>query len=333
MVGKVAVPQLFEEFDGGGGGHLGQPHLVGQVGSLVVGVPEHEGGCGKDQQLVVTAAVFGQATLDVGIELLTLLQRPVSREDGIGGRRGELAPVIGVPGLEDHRTPLRAAGDVESTADIEMIVAVGEFTGCRVRQEHAPVFVGDDFVTVPGVEQRVGGGQEALGPLVALVLGQEAAAAEVLAREGIPGGDDVPGGPAVGQVVQRGELPCHFIGFVERRVDRARQPEPICHRGQRGQHREGVRAPDDVEVVDLAALFAQPQSLGQEQEVEFAAFSGLREPDERIEFDVAAGFWVAPHRGVVDPREMCGQMNLLDGLAHGRFLVRVRRSCSGWQGG
>lgn len=38
--------------------------------------------------------------------------------------------------------------------------------------------------------------------------------------------------------------------------------------GQRGQDRERVRAPDDVEVVDASLLLAQPQPLGEEQEVE-----------------------------------------------------------------
>ena len=55
------------------------------------------------------------------------------------------------------------------------------------------------------------------------------------------------------------------------------RPEPLGHRRQRGQHGEGVGPADHVEVVDLAALLAQPQTLGEEEEVELAALGGLRE--------------------------------------------------------
>ena len=130
--------------------------------------------------------------------------------------------------------------------------------------------------------------EEALGALVALVLGQEPAAAEVLPGERIPRRHDVPRGTAVGEVVQRGELSGHLVGLVERRVDGAGQPEPVGHGGQRGEHRERVRPADHVEVVDLAALLAQAQALGEEHEVELAAFGGLGEVDERAELDVAA---------------------------------------------
>ena len=119
-------------------------------------------------------------------------------------------------------------------------------------------------------------------------------------------------------MVQRRELPGDLVRFVEGRVDGAGQAEAIGHRGQRGEHREGVRAADHVEVVDLAALLAQAQALGEEHEVELAAFGGLGEVDERAELDVTARRGIAPHRGVVDAGEVRGEVNLLDWLAHWR---------------
>ena len=239
-------------------------------------------------------------------------------EDRVGSGGGELAPVVGVTGLEDHRPALRAARDVEPTADVEVRVRVRERASGRVGQEHTAVLVGHDLVAAPGVEQGVRRLEEALGALVALVLGQEAAAAEVLAGERIPRRDDVPRGTAIGEVVERRELPGHLVGLVERRVDGAGQPEPVGDGRKRGQHREGVRSADHVEVVDLAALLAQPQALGQEHEVELAAFGGLGEVDERTELDVAAGRGIAPHGGVVDAGKVRGEVNLLDWLAHAR---------------
>ena len=119
--------------------------------------------------------------------------------------------------------PCGLRGTLNRPTDVEVRVGVGELAGVRVGQERSAVLVGHDLVAAPGVEQRVRGGQEALGALVALVLGEEAAAAEVLAGERIPRGDDVPGGPAAGQVVERRELPRDLVGLVERRVDGAGQ--------------------------------------------------------------------------------------------------------------
>ena len=164
---------------------------------------------------------------------------------------------------------------------------------------------------MPGVPQLGRRGQEGPGPLVAVVLGQVAAAAEVLPGEGVPGGDHVPRRPAAGQVVEAGELAGHLVRLVERGVDRAGQPEVLGDRGQGGQDREGVGAADHVEVVDLPVLLAQPQSFGEEQEVELASLGGLGELAERVELDVAAGGGVAPHGRVVHAGKVRGQVDLL----------------------
>ena len=260
------------------------------------------------------------------------VERAVPGENGVGRGRRELATVVGVACLEDDRPALRAAGHVEPAADVEMFVLVGELAGVWVGQEHAAVLVGHDLVSAPGVEQRVCRLQEALGALVALVLGEEAPAAKVLSGERIPRRHDVPGGTAVGQVVQGRELPGDLVRFVEGRVDGAGQAEAIRHRGQGGEDREGVRAADHVEVVDLTALLAQAQALGEEQEVELAAFGGLREVHERAELDVTSRRGVAPDGGVVDAGKVCGEVNLLQWLAHWTSW-RSDGGDNGWRGG
>ena len=105
--------------------------------------------------------------------------------------------------LEDDRATLRAAGHVEPAGDVEVRVGVPERAGRGVAEEGAGLLVRDDLVAAPRVEQLGDRGQERAGPVVALVLGQEPAAAEVLAGERIPGGDDVPRRPPAGEVVQR----------------------------------------------------------------------------------------------------------------------------------
>ena len=118
------------------------------------------------------------------------------------------------------------------------------------------------------------------------------------------------------QVVEAGELPGHLVRLVEGGVDRARQPQPVGDGGERGEDGEGVRTADDVEVVDLAVLLAEPEPFGEEEEVELGALGGLGQSHERAELDVAAGGRVAPDGGVVDAREVGGEVDLLAGFTH-----------------
>ena len=175
--------------------------------------------------------------------------------------------------------------------------------------------VGDHRVGRPAVPELAGHGDELLGALIAVGVVEVAAATEVLAGERVRRRHHVPAGAAVGQVVQRGELPCHLEGFVEGGVDGAGQAEAVGDRRERGEHGEGVGSADDVEVVDAAAMFAQPQALGEEEEVEHAPLGGPGQVDERVELDLAARVGVRPHRGVVDAGEVRGEVNRLAVLA------------------
>ena len=88
-------------------------------------------------------------------------------------------------------------------------------------------------------------------------------------------------------MVQGGELPGHLVRFVERGIDGASQPQAIGHGGQRGQDREGVRAADHIQVVDLAPLLPQAQPFGQEEEVEAGSLRRTGHVSERAEVDLA----------------------------------------------
>ena len=93
------------------------------------------------------------------------------------------------------------------------------------------------------------------------------------------------------------------------------RPSRSVTRGQRGQHGEGVGPADHVEVVDAAAVLAQPQALGEEEEVEQSTLGGAGQVHERVELDLAARLRIGPHRGVVDPGKVRGQVNRLAVLA------------------
>lgn len=153
MVGKVPVPKLFEEFDRRLRGHLGEPHLVGDLVGLGVGVADDERRGRQDEQLVAASPVAGEAALDVGVERLPGAQGAVSGEDRVGGGGGEISALVGIAGLEDHRATLRASRNVEPAVDVEMRVLVGELAGVRVGQEDAAFLVRHDLVAAPGVEK------------------------------------------------------------------------------------------------------------------------------------------------------------------------------------
>ena len=92
-------------------------------------------------------------------------------------------------------------------------------------------------------------------------------------------------------------------------------------RGERGEHGQAVGPADGVEIVDLAALLAQPEAFGEEEEVELAPLGGLREVDERVELDLAARARVVPDGGVVHAGEVRGEDDLLQWFgAHGQSL-------------
>ena len=310
VVGQVAVPHLLHQLDGGCTTHLLLPDVAGLLLRLGIGRPEHEGGRRQDDQLVGAAPVAGQAPLDVGVEGPTALVAAVPGENGVRGLGCELPPLLGISRLQYHRPPLRTPRNVEAARDLEMLVAVVERPCLGIGEKDPGVLVRHDLLTAPGVEQLPRCEHELAGPAVALLLGQEAAAPEVLAGEGVPRRDHVPGTAPAGEVIERGELARHLVGLVERRVDGPGQSQPVRDRGQSGKDGEGVGAADDVEVVDLASLLPKAQSLGQKEKVELGPLRGLGEVDEGGELDVAARAGIAPNRRVVHAREMGRQMDL-----------------------
>ena len=178
------------------------------------------------------------------------------------------------------------------------------------------------------VPQLAGDLDELRGALVAVVARQEARPAEVLAGERVGRGDRVPRGAAVAEVVERGELAGELEGLVERGVQRGREPDAVGDGRQRGEHRERVGAADDVEVEDAAAVLAQPQALGEEEEVELAPLGGLGEVHERREVGLAARVGIAPHGRVVHAGEVRGEVDLLHDAYRFAGRARPKRSRS-----
>ncbi|NCL72685.1 hypothetical protein AIIKEEIJ_00120 [Rhodococcus sp. YH1] len=317
--GQVAAPHLLEERDRGLRAHLLQPDVAGSLGRVLRGVAEDERRGRKDLQVGVAAPVLREAALDVGVEGVALLEGAVAGEDGVGLGGAEFAALVRVAGLQEHRVSLRAAWHLEPPGDVELRGVDVERSDVGIRREDAVFAVDDRCSGAPAVPQPPGDVDDLVGADVALRVVEIAATPEVLAGEGVGGGDEVPRGAAVGQMVEGGELLGQFVRLVEGGVDRAREPEVGRRTGEGLENRKGVGPADDVEIVDAAAVFAQPQSLGQEEEVEQSAFCGPGQVQEGLEVDLALRFGIRPHGRVVDAREVRGQMDLLSNgvLRHG----------------
>ncbi|OEI69797.1 hypothetical protein Cus16_0409 [Curtobacterium sp. ER1/6] len=308
--GQVTVPDLLEERDRGGRADLRPSDRPGALLGVGLRVADGEGRAGQDQEFVLAAADTLQSVGDVGVEGARVVELGVQREDHLGVPGGEVAALVGVPGLHDDRVPLRAARDRERAGDVELRAVVVDVPDAGPVGEPADRRIGDDGTRIPRVPELARQLDELGRPGVPVGVVEEATAPEVRAVERVRARHDVPAGPPVAEVVERRELLRELERLVERRLQRADETDVVGDPGQGGQDRERVRTTDHVEVVDAALLLAEPQPLGEEQEVEAPALGVPREVLERRERDLALGPLVAPHGGVVDAREVGGEVDL-----------------------
>src|ERR1700722_2802312 len=131
MVGKVAIPQLFEELDCRLRRHLRQSYLTREILGFRIGVADDEGRGRQNKQLVTTTTVTGQPAFDVFVKRLPGAQCAVPGEDRIGRSGREIPSLVRVAGLKNHRSPLWAPRHVEPPVDVEMRVLVTEFARVR----------------------------------------------------------------------------------------------------------------------------------------------------------------------------------------------------------
>ena len=278
--GQVAVPDLLEEQDGRGTTDLLAPDVLCALDGVPSGLTENKRGGRKDLEVGRCTPVRGKPALDVTVEGPAGLDLSVPGENAVGVCGSEFAARVRIPRLKDDGMALRRPRHVEPSRNVELRSVVFELPLGRVDHEAPGVGIGHDGIVVPAVPELACGQEELSRSVIARCLGQKSAAAEVLTREGIPRRHHVPGRSAPREVVERGQLTRHLEGLVEGRVDGARQTNVLRDRRQRSQNRERIGPTDDVEIVYLTALLAQPQALGEKEEVEFRPFGRLGQLDE-----------------------------------------------------
>ena len=138
-------------------------------------------------------------------------------------------------------------------------------------------------------------------PLVALGVLHVVVEPEIQRRIRIGGGDDVPAGAAIADVIERGEAAGDMVGLIEGGRSRRDQPDMFGHGRQCRQQRERLERGDGVAALQRIDRHVQHREMvGHEEGVEL---SGLQFPDQlldmrKIEIGVRPGAGIAPRAGV-----------------------------------
>ncbi len=116
----------------------------------------------QNAQLLDRAAILDHALLDVGVVGLRLVDVAEWAEDHVGDAGGQVAPIVGLPGLDDHGVALRRARHIQRTLHREPLVLVFE----RVDLAGVDLAV-DKRIVLPGIPQLLDQRHKLAGAVVA----------------------------------------------------------------------------------------------------------------------------------------------------------------------
>ena len=240
-----------------------------------LGLADDGVGRGDDLDVVLGAPVLEGTTLDVGAYLPAGVDLPEHGEHGLGPARGELASPVALPGLHDDRVALRRARDCQGAARSEPLALVVQPVDAVRVGEHALTLVEPYRPVVPAVPQAGDDLHHLVGLVVAPVVLSVDVHAEVLGFGVVKGGDDVPGGAPVGEVIDGREEPRDVERrVVGRRVCRADAQvagrERHCHHHRDEVELYGADAQTDGVVHRVVVATGHGEPVVDEAEVEFA---------------------------------------------------------------
>ncbi|AEK62041.1 hypothetical protein CFU_2213 [Collimonas fungivorans Ter331] len=285
---------------------------------------------GQHLDVARLAAEFGGAAFQVVVKALHAGQVGLYAEHYFRPARGEILAALRRSGLDDDRPVLRRGGNIQRTAHIEVSAAVGD-------RRH-PVGVGiaaaaclqQQRVGRPAAPQLMGDVEELVGAVIACIVAQGLAQAEIVSLALVDRSHHVPCCAAGRQVIECGEFARQAVRLaVGGRACRA-QSYLAGERCQCAQHRQRIKPGGIlVAMADAVAMVAAEagrdrQPVGEKQQVEFAALQRLRDACVIVEFQESAriAFRVAPQHlavgGIAGDQES-GKMH------HGVFSVTIGR--------
>lgn len=230
---------------------------------------------GQHHDVVGVAAGRGDLGLDVGVELLGLLQGLVGDEDRLGVLGRERPALLGGAGLHEQRVALDRPRHVERPGHAEVRAHVVDGAQPGRVAPHAGLLVTDLVVVGPGVPQLRGDVEELVGPLVAGRLERPVRQREVGGLLLGGGGDDVPAGAPAGDVVDGGEAAGQRVGLVVRRGGRRDQADAAGGARHRGEQGERLQLAGGTELSGADRDLA----VGEEDRVELRVLGQLGQTD------------------------------------------------------
>ncbi|BAV75684.1 hypothetical protein PCAU_3475 [Pseudomonas chlororaphis subsp. aurantiaca] len=189
---------------------------------------------------------------------------------------------------------------------------------------HPALGIANEGVVRPAVPEPGDHLIELPRPGITLVMGEGLLQAEVQRGIGVGGGDDIPAGATVAQMIEGSETPGDMKRLVVGGRGRRHQADVFGGLAEGGQQGEGFERGGGMAAFQgLDGHVEQGQVVGHEKRIETRPLQGLGETLEvgEVEVGVAIGARVAPGAGVNADRAHEGaQLELALGR-HGKLLV------------
>jgi hypothetical protein len=163
------------------------------------------------------ASSRGHPRLHIPIEGAGFIDRAAAPEDDFGGFGGKLPAGLGGAGLDDDRPALDRPRNVQRATHRQILTLMAKDVHLLRIEEDAARLVVPPRIVCPAIPKTGDDSLELARPPVAFIMLDMLGQPEIGRRIGIGGGDDIPSGAAIADVVERGEPAGEMVGFVEGR--------------------------------------------------------------------------------------------------------------------
>jgi hypothetical protein len=276
---------------------------------------------GQDLDVIGVAAGRLAAAFDVGIEALGVREIAAAGEDHLGRLAGKLAAGVRRASLDDDGPALDRPGDVERPAHREELALVVESVHAGRIEIDAAFDVADKGVFGEAVPEAGDDIVELAGAAVALAVIHMLGHAEIERGVGVRRGDEVPPGPAVADVVERGKTPGDHVGRLEGRRSRGDEPDVLGHHRQSRQQGQRIERGHRRAALQRRHRHVEHgQVVGHEPGVEASLLELLHKADQvlQVEVRIRVGAGIAPPAGMDPDRAHKGPQPQLTPCRHHR---------------
>lgn len=291
----------------------------------------------QDLHLIGIAAHIAHPPLHVVVVGAAALRRRIDLEDRLRPPCREILALVRRTGLNEHRTALRGARNVQRPTHREELAAmIGGAHLLRV-DVLATALIGDDRISLPAAPQLLRHPEELIGAVVPQIVLEVAVRPEVLCLGLVERRHHVPAHAATAQMIERAVRPRHLVRVKVRRRLRHGDAKPLRHRGDRRRHQRRIERRRRLgaaaqRLIDPGAEAIRcGEEIGEEHEVELAPLQRAAHAVVVRGIEVVAGAARMPPGGV-GVRDLRGDLKAAEVqlTRHGRVLRVEREPSSGF---